>query len=111
MLLVYTYIALLIISYRLFLDCINSTDIRLLFKVLQWPRSAENPPFNPALDVLRLAFADASKTRLSNVIFESSEVTNEFAELLVGYIADTKKPINQMLAIKLATNVFACDKG
>merc|ERR1712083_116353 len=83
----------------------------LLFKVLQWPRTAENPPFNPALDVVRLAFIGTSKTGISSAIFESSQITNEVADILIGYIMDSNKPINQMLAIKVATNIFSCDKG
>ena len=96
---------------HLFLGCINAKDLALLFKVLQWPRTAENPPFNPALDVVRLGFIDASKTELSSAVFESSQITNEFTEILIGYMKDSNKPINQMLAIKAATNLFTCDKG
>ena len=95
----------------LFKGCINAEDLALLFKVLQWPRTAENPPFNPALDVVRLGFIDASKTELSTAVFDSSQITNEFTDILVGYIKDSNKPINQMLAIKAATNIFTCDKG
>ena len=89
----------------------QTTDITLLFKVLRWPRLAENPPFNPVLDVVRLAFADQSKTALSQALLQSSEIADEFADIMIGFITDKNKPINQMLAVKALVNIFSCDKG
>ena len=63
------------------------------------------------LDVVRLAFVNPSKTGLGKTILQSGEKTNEFADILIGYITDSKKPINQMLAVKVVTNIFSCDNG
>ena len=93
------------------LETMLPTDIPTLLKVLRWPRTAENPPFNPMLDVVRLAFVNPSKNGLASTILQSGETTNEFADILIGYISDSQKPINQMLAVKVVTNIFSCDKG
>jgi len=92
-------------------EMLQPTDIPNLFKVLRWPRTAETPPFNPMLDIVRLAFVNPSKTGLGKTILQSGEKTNEFADILIGYITDSKKPINQMLAVKVVTNIFSCDNG
>merc|ERR1712223_1382265 len=92
-------------------EILQPTDLANLFKVLRWPRTAETPPFNPMLDVVRLAFVNPSKTGLANTILQSGEKSNEFADILIGYITDSQKPINQMLAVKVVTNIFSCDNG
>ena len=100
--------------YRIqfFVETLQPTDIPLLFKILRWPKNAENPPFNPVLDVIRLAFLNNSKNGLSSGLLQSSDtITNEFADIMIGYITDSNKPTNQMLAVKAVTNIFSCDKG
>ena len=102
------------LSYIFFISNLETmlpTDIPTLLKVLRWPRTAETPPFNPMLDVVRLAFVNPSKNGLASTILQSGETTNEFADILIGYISDSQKPINQMLAVKVITNMFSCDKG
>ena len=92
-------------------ETVQPTDIPNLFKVLRWPRTAETPPFNPMLDVVRLTFVNPSKTGLAKTILQSNETTNEFADILIGYMTDAHKSINQMLAVKVLTNIFSCDYG
>merc|ERR1712096_455018 len=93
-------------------DSLLPTDITLLLKVLRWPRTTQNsPPFNPVLDMIRLAFVKPPKAGIARAILDSNENSREFADIIVGYIADPNKPINQMLALKVAVNIFSCDKG
>ena len=94
-----------------FSESLLPTDIPVLFKVLRWPRTAEDPSFNPMLDVIRLAFVNPPKTGLAQTILQSNETANEFADILIGYITDSSKPINQLLAVKVVANIFPCDKG
>merc|ERR1712080_115401 len=77
-------------------ETLQPTDIPLLFKILRWPKNAENPAFNPVLYVVRLAFLNKSKNGLSSALLQSSEtITNEFADIMIGYITDSNKPTNQ----------------
>ena len=101
-----------VLSLISFVETLQPTDIPLLFKILRWPKSTENPPFNPVLDVIRLAFLNKSKNGLSSALLQSSDtIRNEFADIMIGYITDSNKPTNQMLAVKAVTNIFSCDKG
>ena len=101
-----------VLSLMSFVETLQPTDIPLLFKILRWPKNTENPPFNPVLDVIRLAFLNKSKNGLSSALLQSSDtITNEFADIMIGYITDSNKPTNQMLAVKAVTNIFSCDKG
>ena len=70
-----------------------------------------SPPFNPVLDIVRLAFVKPPKAGIARTILDSDETSREFVDILVGYIADSNKPTNQMLALKVLVNIFSCDKG
>merc|ERR1712179_577792 len=48
---------------------------------------------------------------LSQALLQSSEIADEFADIMIGFITDKNKPINQMLAVKALVNIFSCDKG
>ena len=63
------------------------------------------------LDVVRLALVNPSKTGLAKTLLQSGETANEFVAILIGFINDSRTPINQMLAVKVATNLFSCDYG
>ena len=93
-------------------DSVLPTDITLLLKVLRWPRTTQNsPPFNPVLDVIRLAFVKPPVTGIARAILDSHETSSEFADIMIGYIAESNKPTNQLLALRVAVNIFSCDKG
>ena len=76
-------------------------SIRLLLKALNWPKVL---PLNPSLDVLRVILLKEPIAALQ----EQPDLIAELVDVVIGHIAWPQHPKNQMLAIKVLVNLFAC---
>ena len=79
----------------------SSTDLPLLLKALRWPKVL---PVNPSLDLTRLILLKPSFAALLN----APDLVGEMVDVVISHVASPQHPKNQMLALKVLVNLFAC---
>merc|ERR1712029_152261 len=79
----------------------DATDLPLLLKALKWPKVLS---VNPSLDVTRLILLKPGFAALLN----APDLVGEIVDVVISHVAEGDHPKNQMLALKVLVNLFAC---